>query len=107
MLGNGIILVQVPKPYAVFFGDDKLDEMRVKKLHEMDQRKAQAIEGGNDSMKKIQPMNVENWDNDAEEEVPYGDDDMSVDAADGYGDDRGSACGHTTLNSTIVPSVCV
>ncbi|KAF3337672.1 putative helicase MAGATAMA 3-like protein [Carex littledalei] len=80
-------LFEVPKPYAAFFGDDKLDEMRVKKLHEMEQRKAQAMEGGNDPMEKVQPMNVENGDNNAEEEVPFGDDDMDVDGADGYGDD--------------------
>ncbi|XP_078172250.1 putative helicase MAGATAMA 3 isoform X2 [Carex rostrata] len=80
-------LFEVSKPYAAFFGDDKLDEMRVKKLHEMEQRKSQAMEGGNDPMEKVQPMNVENGDNNAEEEVPFGDDDMDVDAADGYGDD--------------------
>jgi hypothetical protein len=64
-----------------------LDEMRVKKPREMEQRKDQATDGVSDPVDKIQPMNDENGQNNAEEELPYGDDDMDVDGADGYGDD--------------------
>jgi hypothetical protein len=53
----------------------------------MEQRKDQATDGVSDPVDKIQPMNDENGQNNAEEELPYGDDDMDVDGADGYGDD--------------------
>ncbi|KAJ3700412.1 hypothetical protein LUZ61_004117 [Rhynchospora tenuis] len=80
-------LFEVTKPYTAFFGEEKLEEMRVRKPHEMEQKKAQTLEGANEQTEKIEPMNYENGQDNAEEGLPYGDDDMDIDGGGGYDDD--------------------
>ena len=82
-MGHTMHILQVPKPFITFFGEDNLKAMKVEK-YPLPVPNAQVLEEINQEVVRQELMNVD----DAADHADAGDDDAAaMDADDGGGDD--------------------